>query len=123
MDQKRTWIYCRVDNGSVNCAELLEMQRHGLESYAKEHELQIVGFSSDTGNGLALDRPGLKAFLSAAECGNLDVLLLHNLDRLGRGMKNITAYLKSLRNHGVHVHTAANGEVDLDVYERCFLKW
>ena len=112
MKQKRAWIYCRVDYSGANSLELLEMQRHGLETHAREHGLQIVGFSSDTGNGLTLDRPGLKAFHAVVDSGQVDVLLLHNLNRLGGEADKVDAYLHFLQNLCVHVHTAANGEID-----------
>lgn len=115
MEQERIWIYCRVDYSGANSAELLNMQRRSLESYAKENGLQIVGFSSDIGNGLTLDRPGLMALHAIVGCRQADVLLIHNLDRLGRDLDKVVPYLRFLLNHGVHVHTAANGEIDFCV--------
>ena len=112
MNQKRAWIYCRVDYSGANSAEPLEIQRHGLETYAQEHGLQITGFSSDTGNGLTLDRPGLKAFHAIVDSGQIDVLLLNNLNRLGEEADKVAAYLRFLQNHDVHVHTAASNEID-----------
>ena len=117
MDQKRTWIYCRVDYSDANSAELLNMQRRCLESYAKENGLQIVGFSSDIGNGLTLDRPGLMALHAIVGCRQADVLLVYNFDCLGRDSDMVVPYLRFLLNHGVHVHTAANGEIDFGVNE------
>jgi len=117
MKQERTWIYCRVDYSGANSAELLNMQRRCLESYAKEHDFQIVGFSSDIGNGLTLDRPGLMAFHAIAGCRQADVLLIHNFDRLGQDLDMVAPYLRFLLNRGVHVHTAVNGEIDFDVSE------
>ena len=117
MEQKRTWIYCRVDYSGANSTELLNMQRRCLEAYAKEHDLQIVGFSSDIGNGLTLDRPGLMALHAIVECRQTDVLLIHNLDRLGQDSDKVIPYLRFLLNHGVPVHTAANGLVDLGISE------
>lgn len=117
MEQERTWIYCRVDYSGANSAELLNMQRRCLESYAKENGLQIVGFSSDIGNGLTLDRPGLMALHAIVGCRQADVLLIHNLDRLSQDSDKVVPYLRFLLNHGVHIHTAANGEVDFGVSE------
>lgn len=117
MEQKRTWIYCRVDYSGANSAELLNMQRRCLEAYSKEHDLQIVGFSSDIGNELTLDRPGLMALHAVVGCRQADVLLVHNLDRLGQDSDKVIPYLRFLLNHGVHVHTAANGLVDLGISE------
>lgn len=117
MELKRTWIYCRLDYSGANSAELLNMQRRCLEVYAKEHDLQVVGFSSDIGNGSTLNRPGLMALHAIVGCRQADVLLIHNLDRLGQDSDKVDPYLRFLLNHGVHIHTAANGEIDFGVSE------
>ena len=96
-------------------AEVLERQRHRLESYAKEHGFEIVGVSSDIGSGLTMDRPGLLDFHAAAEDGDTDILLIHSLTRLGCDADKVTKYWNLLRDLGVSVHTADCGEVDLSL--------
>ena len=115
MEQKKAWIYCRVAHNGPDSAEILERQRHRLESYAKEHGFEIVGVSSDIGSGLTMDRPGLLDFHAAAEDGNTDILLIHSLTRLDRDVDKVTKYWHLLRNLGVSVHTADCGEVDLSL--------
>ncbi len=116
MEQKKAWIYCRVAHNEPDSAEVLERQRHRLESYAKEHGFEIVGVSSDIGSGLTMDRPGLLDFHAAAEDGDTDILLIHSLTRLGRDADKVTKYWNLLRDLGVSVHTADCGEVDLSLY-------
>ena len=115
MEQKKAWIYCRVAHNEPDSAEVLERQRHRLESYAKEHGFEIVGVSSDIGSGLTMDRPGLLDFHAAAEYGDADVLLIHSLTRLGRDMDKVTKYWHLLRDLGVSVHAADCGEIDLSL--------
>ena len=115
MEQKKAWIYCRVAHNEPDSAEVLERQRHRLESYAKEHGFEIVGVSSDIGSGLTMDRPGLLDFHAAAESGTTDVLLVLKLSRLGRDVDKVTKYWNLLRDLGVSVHTADCGEVDLSL--------
>ena len=115
MEQKKAWIYCRVAHNGPDSAEILERQRHRLESYAKEHGFEIVGSSSDIGSGLTMDRPGLLNFHAAAEDGDTDILLIHSLTRLGRDVDKVTKYWHMLRDLGVSVHTADCGEVDLSL--------
>ena len=115
MEQKRAWIYCRVAHNEPDSAEVLERQRHRLESYAKEHGFEIVGVSSDIGSGLTMDRPGLLDFHAAAEDGDTDILLIHSLTRLGRDTDKVTKYWHLLRNLGVSVHAADCGEIDLSL--------
>lgn len=115
MEQKKAWIYCRVAHNGPDSAEVLAAQRNRLESYAKEHDFEIVGSSSDIGSGLPMDRPGLLDFHAAAEDGDTDILLIHSLTRLGRDVDKVTKYWHLLRNLGVSVHTADCGEVDLSL--------
>ena len=115
MDQKRTWIYCRVAHSGPDSTELLERQRLRLESYAKEHGFEITGSSSDIGSGLTLDRPGLLDFHVATEDGAVDVLLILKLSHLGRDTDKVTKYWHLLHNLGVSVHTADCGEIDLSL--------
>ncbi len=115
MDQKRAWLYCRVAHNGLDSAEVLDGQRFRLENYAREHGFEIVGYSSDIGSGLTLDRPGLLAFHAAVEDGKVDILLLHSLTRLGRDTSKVTKYCHLLRNLGVSVHATDCGEVDLSL--------
>ena len=115
MEQKKAWIYCRVAHNGPDSAEVLAAQRNRLETYAKEHDFEIVGISSDIGSGLTMDRPGLLDFHAAAEDGDTDILLIHSLTRLGCDADKVTKYRNLLRDLGVSVHTADCGEVDLSL--------
>ena len=115
MGQKKVWIYCRVAHDGPDSAAILAAQKNTLEAYAKEHDFEIVGASSDMGSGLTMDRPGLLDFHTAAEDGKVDVLLIHSLTRLGRDTDKVTKYWHLLRDLGVSIHTANSDEVDMSV--------
>ena len=115
MGQKKAWIYCRVAHNGPDSASILSAQRNRLGAYAKEHGFEVVGTSSDIGSGLTMDRPGLLDFHTAAEDGDVDILLLHSLTRLGRDTDMVRKYWHLLRDLGVNVHTADCGEVDLSL--------
>ena len=115
MEQKKAWIYCRVAHNGPDSAEVLDRQRHRLESYAKEHGFEIVGVSNDIESGLTMNRPGLLNFHAAAEDGDTDILLIHSLTRLGRDANKVTKYWHLLRDLGVSVHAADCGEIDLSL--------
>ena len=115
MGQEKVWIYCRVAHDGPDSAAVLAAQKNTLEAYAKEHDFEIVGASSDIGSGLTMDRPGLLDFHTAAEDGKVDVLLIHSLTRLSRDTDKVTKYWHLLRDLGVSVHTADCGEVDLSL--------
>lgn len=115
MEQKKAWIYCRVAHNGPDSAEVLDRQRHRLESYAKEHGFEIVGVSNDIESGLTMNRPGLLNFYAATEDGDTDILLIHSLTRLGCDANKVTKYWHLLRDLGVSVHAADCGEIDLSL--------
>lgn len=115
MEQEKVWIYCRVAHDGPDSAAVLAAQKNTLEAYAKEHDFEIVGASSDIGSGLTMDHPGLLDFHAAAEDGKVDVLLIYSLTRLGRDADKVTKYWYLLRDLGVSVYTADCGEVDLSL--------
>ena len=107
-----------VDRGVMeyDSAETLAAQRSRLEAYAKEHGFEVVGTSSDIASGLKFDhRPGLLEFHNEAVNGDVDILLVCDLSRLGRDLDRTLQYWYLLRDLGISVHTANSGEVDLSV--------
>ena len=116
MEQKKAWIYCRVAHNGPDSAEVLAAQRNRLETYAKEHDFEIVGVSSHIASGLTFEnRPGLLEFHTEAVDGDVDILLLCDLARLGRDLDRNLQYWYLLRDLDVSIHTANSGEVDLSV--------
>ena len=114
MSANRTWLYCRAASRE-NSMNALRTQKQRLECYAKKHGLEIIGGSSDIGNGLTLDRTGLLEFHTAMERGDVDILLLVNLSRLGRDLDDVFQYWALLREHGVCICTVG-GEVNLETH-------
>ena len=114
MNLKRVWLYCRVASRE-NSVELLEVQKQLLKDYAKGHGLEIVGCSSNVGSGLTMNRPGLMEFHAAPEGGETDILLLAKLSRLGRDLEEVLQYWRLLQKHHVHLYTATEGEIHLDM--------
>ncbi len=116
MEQKKAWIYCRVAHNGPDSTELLAAQRSRLEAYAKEHGFKVVGTSGDIASGLKFDyRPGLLEFHNGAVDGDVDILLVYDLSRLGRDLDRTLQYWYLLRDLAISVHTANSGEVDLSV--------
>lgn len=115
MEQKCVWLYCRVAHNGPDSAELLAGQQRGLEIYAREHDFEIVGGSSDIGSGLTFDRPGLLDFLDTVDDEMVDVLLLPDLARLGRDMNKVIQYWQMLQGRGISIYTAMDGEIDLSI--------
>ena len=114
MSGNRVWLYSRAASGGAS-AELLEAQEHSMKRYALEHGFEVVGCSSDVGDGLTMDRSGLLNFHTAVIEKRVDVLLTQNISRVGRDVEQIIRYWRSLRDHGVRVLTVTDGEIFLDM--------
>ena len=77
----RVFIYCRVARDDTFA---LEHQRFLLQLYAKRAGYTIIGAADEYGSGLTLDRPGTGKVTQAVLAGEVDVVLVHSLTRIGR---------------------------------------
>ena len=59
-------------------------QSDKLREYALQAGYTVVGVAEDVGSGKSMDRPGLQKVMAAASAGEMDVLLVHSITRLGR---------------------------------------
>ena len=90
MENKRTWIYCRVAHPD---AHALAMQQSSLEAYAEANGFAVVGTTAEQASGLDFSRQGLAEVSGAVADGKIDFLLVANLSRLGRDVGKTDAYL------------------------------
>ena len=107
MENKRTWIYCRV---AYPDAFALAAQQASLEAYAEKQGFEIVGITAEQASGLDFSRRGLAEVSSAVAAGEIDFLLVANLSRLGRDVTDVDAYLRWLEDQFVEV-VCADGTI------------
>ena len=100
MENKRTWIYCRV---AYPDAHALAVQQASLEAYAEAHGFEVVGTTAEQASGLDFSRRGLAEVSGAVADGKIDLLLVANLSRLGRDAGKTDAYLRWLGDQFVEV--------------------
>lgn len=100
MQNKRTWIYCRV---AYPDAYTLAVQQTCLEAYAEKQGFKIVGTTTEQASGLDFSRKGLMEVSSAVAAREVDLLLIANLSRLGRDRGKVDAYLRWLEDQFVGV--------------------
>jgi len=118
-EQKRAWIYCRIDapedtHGSI------KNQRKELYDYAEQMGFEVAGCSEDIGSGVQYNRDGLGEVIQAAGSGKMDVLLVKRFDRLGRDMQETLELLRSLRQLGIRFYSPLEGEIrmkNLDFFQ------
>ena len=98
--EMRAFLYCRVAHQDTFA---LEHQRFLLDLYAKRAGYTIIGAADENGSGLRLDRPALQKVTEAVAAGKVDVVLVHNLTRIGREWGMAQSYIDLLTRHKVNL--------------------
>ena len=107
MEKQRAWIYCRVAHPD---AHALAVQQASLEAYAEVNGFEIVGTTAEQASGLDFSRRGLAEVSNVVDAGEVDLLLVTDLSRLGRNVVKADAYLRWLEDQFVEV-VCADGTV------------
>ena len=107
MEKQRAWIYCRVAHHD---AHALAVQQASLEAYAEVNGFEIVGTTAEQASGLDFSRRGLAEVSNVVDAGEVDLLLVTDLSRLGRNVVKADAYLRWLEDRFVEV-VCADGTV------------
>ena len=94
----RAFLYCRVAHDD---SFALEHQRFLLQLYAKQAGYTIIGAADEYGSGLTLERPALQKVTEAVVAGRVDVVIVHNLARIGREWGMTQSYIDLLTRHKV----------------------
>ena len=102
----RAWIYCRVAEPD---AFALRTQQEELTAFAKDNHYEIVGCTAKQETGTTMVRSGLAEITNAALRGEMDILLVLNVTRLGRDIWRTLEYVGWLGEHNVKV-ICLNGE-------------
>ena len=111
--QKRAWIYCRID-APEDTHGVLKGQKKELMDYSLQMGFVVVGEAEDIGSGLDFERAGLSEVMKAAGDGEMDVLLVKKLDRLGRDTAKLQELLRGLEQLGVELYSPLEGRIRMD---------
>ena len=88
-------------------------QKLFAEGYARQHGMELLDFHGDNGiTGATMERPGLQAALAALKSGPAKVLIIEDVDRLGRDQEHLSYMRKLFTAHDVILHTVAAGKID-----------
>ena len=88
--EKRAWVYCRID-APEDTHGALKNQRKLLMDY------------------------GWKRAAKAVQEGNIDVLVVQNISRIGRDTCRIMEYLEKLRQSGIDVYSPMEGKLSFSL--------
>ena len=82
---------------------MLLTQQEKLTAFAEKNHYEVVGCTSEQGAGTTMERPGLAEITNAVLRGEMDILLVMNVSRLGRDIWKMPEYIVWLEKHNVEV--------------------
>src|SRR6266478_4978602 len=100
---KRVAIYLRVSTDG----QTVENQRRELKAAAKRHGWQVVETFADEGISGAKGRdkrPGLDKLLQGVARKDFDLIAAWSVDRLGRSLQDLIAFLSELKAKNVDLY-------------------
>lgn len=106
-------IYARVSTNKEQQETSLKRQEEELTAIAAENDMEVVKVISEKASGYEMDRDGVFELLDEIKNAGIDVILVQDETRLGRGNAKI-ALLHCIYREGVKVYTTAHrGELEL----------
>ncbi|MDR4433915.1 YneB family resolvase-like protein [Bacillus tequilensis] len=106
-------IYARVSTNKEQQETSLKRQEEELTAIAEENGMEVVKVISEKASGYEMDRDGVFELLDEIKNAGIDVILVQDETRLGRGNAKI-ALLHCIYREGVKVYTTAHrGELEL----------
>src|SRR5215211_1725552 len=108
----RAIIYTRVSTVEQSHGYSLQTQAESCRRYCAERGYVVLAKYEDAHSGTELDRPGLNAALDAVKTLRPDVVVLHDVDRLGREIIVQAIAERELTRHGARVEYVLGGNSD-----------
>ncbi|KAA0675757.1 recombinase family protein [Roseomonas genomospecies 6] len=106
---QRAALYCRVSTADQSCAR----QEHDLLAFAARAGYEVMGVFKETGSGVKLDRVERRKVMALAQARHIDVVLVTELSRWGRGTLDLLETLRELEARGVSVIALSGMTFDL----------
>ena len=105
---KRVALYCRVSTDG----QTVENQTRELKAVAKRHDWEIVETFTDEGISGAKGRngrPGFDALHRVITRKEIDLVAVWSVDRLGRSLQDLVAFLGELHGKGIDLYLHQQG--------------
>jgi DNA invertase Pin-like site-specific DNA recombinase len=115
-------IYCRVSTNKESQESSLIRQENELIKLAEKEGFEIVKVIKDQASGYELEREGILEVLEIIKNNPIDLLLIQDETRLGRGNAKI-ALLHCIHKEGVIIYSVSHqGELQLSETDAMVLK-
>ncbi|NYZ17983.1 recombinase family protein [Azospirillum sp. RWY-5-1] len=106
---QRAALYCRVSTADQSCAR----QERDLLAFAARAGYEVAGIFKETGSGVKLDRIERRKVMALAQARHIDVVLVTELSRWGRGTLDLLETLRELEARRVSVIALSGMTFDL----------
>lgn len=106
---QRAALYCRVSTTDQSC----ERQERDLLAFAARAGYEVMGVFKETGSGVKLDRVERRKVIALAQARHIDVVLVTELSRWGRGTLDLLETLRELEARRVSVIALSGMTFDL----------
>ena len=97
---RRVWLYTRTARKDDNA---MVEQMTALKDFAVQEGYFVIGASYDVSSGTRYNRRGLNQVKAFAAKGEIDMVLVTNMARIGRDVAKSVALSNMLHLHGVEV--------------------
>ena len=97
-------IYCRVSTKKESQETSLARQKEELTFLAKQYKINVKHIIEEQASGYEIDRDGIFELMDILSKEKIDVLLIQDETRLGRGKAKI-ALLHLLNKHSVQIYS------------------
>ena len=100
--------YARVSTGDQN----LDNQLHEIRAEVERRGWELNGVHTDIISGAKDTRPGLGELLRQVDKGQVDVVVVVRLDRLGRSLRHLLTVIETISNAGVGLVSIRDAAID-----------
>lgn len=106
-------IYCRVSTTKDTQETSLTRQKEELIELAAKNQFEVKKIVTEQASGYEMDRDGILEILSLVKAGKIDIVLIQDETRLGRGNAKI-ALFHCILKEGAEIFTVShNGQLQL----------
>ena len=95
-------LLARVSTRKRSQEKSIPRQLAELRSVCRQRRFRVVDEQSDRLSGGKDDRPGLVRALALVTSGRADILIVHDIDRLGRDVRSMLANVDAIHEAGGH---------------------
>ena len=106
--KKKAWIYTHID-APEDSHGALKKQYEQLNTYGEQLQTEIAGSSSDMGETIGLERPGLDLFLEEKNGRGIEVLLVLDSSRISRDKNLCREFLLRMTKSRIEVCSPLEG--------------